>query len=280
MTGNRHVRFGGRPRGKGPARQAPRRAADPTRTVRDQFLVEIGDGPGSAGTSVGSLAELNALFTAWVEQVYHQRVHTETDMAPLARFLAAGPPVPTPAALLAEAFRWGEWRTVTKTATVSLHGNHYEVDAALAGSKVELVFDPFDLSDIDVRHHGRGVGKAVRFRIGRRVHPKTHAEAPPPQPPTGIDYLRLVEDRHTRALGERLQYAQLSDPTQHDSAPSAPPADGDGLPYDTDLLALASASEQTPDLDPDAELAFTALLNCPDTSASTDADATTLEQTP
>ena len=101
MTGNRHVRFGGRPRGKGPARQAPRRAADPTRTVRDQFLVEIGDGPGSAGTSVSSLAELNALFTAWVEQVYHRRVHTETDMAPLARFLAAGPPVPTPAALLA-----------------------------------------------------------------------------------------------------------------------------------------------------------------------------------
>ena len=215
------------------------------RTVRDQFLVEIGDGPGSAGTSVSSLAELNALFTAWVEQVYHQRVHTETDTAPLARFLAAGPPVPTPAALLAEAFRWGEWRTVTKTATVSLHGNHYEVDAALAGAKVELVFDPFDLSDIDVRHHGRGVGKAVRFRIGRHVHPKTHAEAPPPQPPTGIDYLRLVQTRHTRALGERLQYAQLSHPTQHDSAPSVPPADGDGLGYDTDLLALASAADLT-----------------------------------
>ena len=58
------------------------------KTVRDQFLVEISDhpdDPGSAGTIVGSLAELNALFTAWVEQVYHQRVHTETQMA------AAGP---------------------------------------------------------------------------------------------------------------------------------------------------------------------------------------------
>src|SRR5439155_16030300 len=44
------------------------------RTVRDQFLVEIGADPAdpaSAGTTVGSLAELNALFTAWVEQVYH-----------------------------------------------------------------------------------------------------------------------------------------------------------------------------------------------------------------
>ncbi len=90
------------------------------RTVRDQFLVEIADADG-VGSAVGTLAELNSFFTAWVEQVYHQRVHTETAMAPLARFLAAGAPVPTPAALLTEAFRWGQWRTVTKTATVSLH---------------------------------------------------------------------------------------------------------------------------------------------------------------
>ena len=233
------------------------------RTVRDQFLVEISadpHDPGSAGTCVGSLAELNTLFTAWVEQVYHQRVHTETDMAPLGRFLAAGPPTPTPPALLTEAFRWAEWRTVTKTATVSLHGNHYEVDAALAGSKVELVFDPFDLTDIDVNHHGRAVGKAVPFRIGKHVHPKAHAETPPPVAPTGIDYLRLVADRHTRALGQRLQYAHLSDPTPdpgaHPQTPASgvsatttdrPPTDANGLPYDTDLLTLAAAATAGPE---------------------------------
>ena len=241
------------------------------KTVRDQFLVEISDhpdDPGSAGTVVGSLAELNSLFTAWVEQVYHQRVHTETGMPPLTRFLAAGPPVPTPAALLSEAFRWGEWRTVTKTATVSLHGNLYEVDAALAGAKVELVFDPFDLSDIDVRLHGRPVGKAVPFQIGRHVHPKASADAPPAATPTGIDYLRLVEDRHTRALGERLQYAQLSDPTQQATAVSAPILDPDGLVYDTDLLALANATEEEPAHE--AEPAgFAALPNHPDSTATT-----------
>jgi len=238
------------------------------RTVRDQFLVEIStdpDDPSSAGTNVASLAELNSLFTAWIEQVYHQRIHTETQMAPLARFLAAGPPVPTPAALLAEAFRWGEWRTVTKTATVSLQGNLYEVDAALAGSKVELVFDPFDLADIDVRHHGRPVGKAVPFRIGRHVHPKAHADTPPSAAPTGIDYLRLIQTRHTRALGERLQYAQLTESTPPDrlgTGAAVPPTDGDGLAYHTDLLTLASASEPAPDPQLETELAgFAALHN-------------------
>ena len=227
------------------------------RTVRDQFLVEISDrpdDPSAAGTVVGSLAELNSLFTAWVEQVYHQRVHTETGQAPLARFLAAGSPAPTPAALLGEAFRWGEWRTVTKTATVSLQGNLYEVDAALAGSKVELVFDPFDLTDIDVRHHARPVGKAVPFRIGRHVHPKAVTDTPPAPVPTGIDYLRLIQTRHTRALGQRLHYAQLGEPAPPDSTASVPPADAAGLAYDTDLLALAGATEPAPEAALDDEL--------------------------
>ena len=209
------------------------------KTVRDQFLVEITGAHTGAGSAVGTLAELNALFTAWIEQVYHQRTHSETGQGPLARFLAAGPPAPTPAGLLAEAFRWGEWRTVTKTATVSLHGNFYQVDPALAGARVELVFDPFDLSHIDVRHHARPAGKAVPLQIGRHVHPKAHPDAPPPAVPTGIDYLRLIEDRHTHTLGQRLRYAQLSDPAETAGADRRPPPDGDGLPYDTDLLTLA-----------------------------------------
>ena len=100
---------------------------------------------------------------------------------------------------------------------------------APAGSKVELVFDPFDLTDITVRHHGRPAGKATSFKIGRHVHPKAAADTPPPATPTGIDYLRLLEDRQTRALGERLRYAQLADPTHpteptQSTGPSTAPA--------------------------------------------------------
>jgi len=66
------------------------------RTVRDQFLVEIDDGV--------ELSELNRLFSAWLEVVYHRRTHSETGQTPLERFDAAGaPPLPTPA-LLREAF--------------------------------------------------------------------------------------------------------------------------------------------------------------------------------
>lgn len=95
------------------------------RTVRDQFLVEVTAHP------VADLGQLNSRFQAWVETVYHRREHSETSQSPLERYQSAeAPPVATPEQLR-EAFLWSEHRTVTKTATVSLWGNTYEVDAHL-----------------------------------------------------------------------------------------------------------------------------------------------------
>ena len=44
MTGNCHVRFGGRPRGKGPVGQGPRRVADPTLAVFATYATDRGRG--------------------------------------------------------------------------------------------------------------------------------------------------------------------------------------------------------------------------------------------
>jgi len=190
------------------------------RTVRDQFLVEIDDGV--------DLAELNRLFSAWLEVVYHRRVHSETKATPLQRFHAAGAPaLPTPA-LLREAFLWSVERTVTKTATVSLYANTYEVDGALTGRRVELVFDPFDLTRIEVRYQHRPMGVAVGLVIGRHTHPQAERELPPPPIGTGIDYLELLaEKRDAEIAGQRIDFASLNQPDGD--------GDGDGDGEDRDI---------------------------------------------
>lgn len=178
------------------------------RTVRDQFLVEV------AHSTVDDVAHLNQLFGAWVETVYHRAVHSETGQSPLERFAAGADGLRYPGAdELHEAFLWSEHRIVTKTATVSLHSNTYEVDAALVGRKVELVFDPFDLTRIEVRWSGRPMGMAVPQRIGRHSHPAARPEPgiEPPPPATGIDYLRLVEARAEAELGQRTSYAGMAE---------------------------------------------------------------------
>lgn len=150
--------------------------------------------------------------------MYHRRVHSETGERPIDRFGSAGPAALPSPALLHEAFLSSEVRTVTKTATVALHGNNYEVDAALVGPRVELVFDAFDLTDIEVRLETRPMGKAVPVRIGRHVHPKARPEAAPTPVPTGIDYLSLVAQRRAAELaGERIDYAALSSSTDPDA---------------------------------------------------------------
>jgi putative transposase len=149
------------------------------------------------------LLELNALFTAWVESVYHHQVHSQTGQTPSARWhdgwQAAGHgPSMASAQALTEAFLWSQLRTVTKTATVSLHGNTYQVEPALTGRKVELVFSPFNIEQIEVRHGGRSYGQAVPHVITRHAHPKARPETPEPAPApaTGIAYLQLVADTH------------------------------------------------------------------------------------
>ncbi|WP_219420456.1 Mu transposase C-terminal domain-containing protein [Pseudonocardia nigra] len=75
---------------------------------------------------------------------------------------------------------------------MSLQGNTYQVDPLLVGHRVELVFDPFDLTTIAVRVRGIPAGTAIPHRVGRHSHVKARPETPPDPPaPTGIDYARL-----------------------------------------------------------------------------------------
>jgi putative transposase len=181
------------------------------RTVRDQFLVEIGD-----GTAVADLAEMNRLFQAWTETAYHQAVHSETGEEPVARWARATPAeraVPDPGRLR-EAFLWSERRKATKTALVSLHGNSYQVGAHLAGRYVELVFDPFDLGDVEVRAAGKPAGTAVPFTVGRHRHPKTRTRGNGQRTepaPTGINYLAALGDAHDAGLKDQVSYRSLID---------------------------------------------------------------------
>lgn len=192
------------------------------RTVRDQFLVEItattAEEVAAAGqTPAEALAEVNRLFAAWVETVYHRATHSETGQSPIDRWdtswataghLPALPSGPD----LDEAFKWSEYRTVTKTATVSLHGNTYQVEQALVGRRVELVFNPFDLGKIETRYDGKGFGLAIPHVIRRHSHPKARPEIDAgPVPKTGIDYLRLIAADHHKELEDeqRIGYDAL-----------------------------------------------------------------------
>ncbi|GAB3271851.1 DDE-type integrase/transposase/recombinase [Kineosporia babensis] len=246
----------GRPQGRGKIERF-------FRTVNDQFLVEIGntadqltppEGQDGDDAAAAGLLELNRLFGAWVEQVYHRAWHSETGQSPLRRWetgwQAAAehghpgqPALPRPAEL-GEAFLWETTRTVRKNATVSLHSNTYQVEDILAGRRVELVFDPFDLTRIEVRYQGRPMGLAIPFRIARHSHPRARPETQPATPATatGINYLSLVVTAHEEALATGVNYAAMTNtqaPTSESSGAEKISAETtEQIPGQLDLVVL------------------------------------------
>jgi putative transposase len=206
----------GRPQGRGKIERW-------NRTCRDQFLVEIETTSAGGGSACSSLADLNRLFTAWLHQRYHRAMHSETRQSPTQRYHHTDPATVRRAdpQQLRRAFLWREQRTVSAFATVSLHGNRYEVDASLTGRKVDLLFNPFDLAQIEVEYQSRPMGQAVPHRVTRHAHPDVKPHAAAPIHATGIDYLRLIEAAHHTEVGHAINFSALAasdDPTTGEPA--------------------------------------------------------------
>lgn len=176
------------------------------RYIREAFLAE------ATHTGIDSLESLNDLFTAWADTVANRRVHAETHQSPIERFEAAGPHRAAAPDRLVEAFRWSVTRRVTRTATIPLEGNQYSLDPALVGRRVELRYDPEDLTRLDVFYEGQPAGVATPFVIGHHTHRAVPQAARPAPTPTGIDYLNIVAAAHEQAAGtgEKIDFTQLA----------------------------------------------------------------------
>ena len=186
------------PQGRGKQERA-------NRYIREAFLQE------ATHQGIATLDELNDRFGAWVAQVANRRVHAETNETPISRFEACGPHRQVDAERLADAFRWSVTRKVTRTASVPLEGNAYAVDPALVGRRIELRYDPEDLTTVSVYFEGRPAGVATPFVIGRHVHRAVPQAAPPAPRATGVDYLAMVAAAHDEeaGTGSKPDFSQL-----------------------------------------------------------------------
>jgi len=183
-------------------------------TVRLQFMPEV------EVSEIATLAELNESLWAWLECVYHTALHRETEQTPLERYQQGLQTVRTAdPETLRKAFLWRETRKVRKDGCIELQGNRYEVDGHLAGRTLELRFDPFDLSKLDVYLEGIALGNAGVVWQGRQQHLAVEhlvtQATPPPKPKSALDYLallRLEYQAQQRLAAGSLQFTKLSPP--------------------------------------------------------------------
>jgi putative transposase len=180
--------------------------------VQSDFLPEL------ARADVSTLSQLNQSLLAWLEVVYHRKLHSETGQSPLERFrqqseTSTHPVDPT---TLRQAFLHRDQRKVTKTATLSFQGNRYRVPDYLRGQSIELRYDPFDLSHLELWRQDTFLEMAQPDQLVHPLHPDLKPDPQPAPPPaqTGLDYLALLRCEHQRLIQAQLEGLHFSQLTQ------------------------------------------------------------------
>jgi putative transposase len=134
------------------------------RTVRGQFL---------SWWRGEALGELNQALGKWLQETYHQNVHSVTGQTPLKRFsshlecLRPAPPN------LEDFFRKRAVRKVEKDRSLALNSRLYEAPVSLIGKKVALLYHDHDPARVEIFWEERSYGfislldQKVNFRVRR-----------------------------------------------------------------------------------------------------------------
>ena len=161
--------------------------------IKEASLVEIRD-----------LAHLNALYRAWLDEGYQHREHTAINgLTPMGAFQKDEKRIrfATPDECY-DAFLHEETRVVDKTGCFSLHGISFEAGTAFIRKKVDVRFDPFDLSVVEVWHGGDKKLNAKPVIIGEFAHTTNVTK----KTPTEIGRSRLL-DVYSKDYEKRRQNA-------------------------------------------------------------------------
>jgi transposase InsO family protein len=157
-----------------------------------------------------TLHELNRLWEAYRELNYCRQIHSTLKRTPN-EAVADVIPRPLDPEVLRELFLVRADRTVhKKDACVAVESIRYLCDSSLRGQKVQVRFDPNELSSVLIFRDGKRLQKA--FPQAPNEKPQPHPE-PVKLPAQSVDYLSLLRQDYDRKLLEHarpLAYCTLT----------------------------------------------------------------------
>lgn len=238
MPGNWHVRFGGRPRGKGPSvLGVPRRVADPTGTITTELLPHLpghiphGTNGAPASAPALTLEQLDGILEQFIVTDYNARPHSQTHQVPVQRWAESGfiPRAPAhPEDLDLLLLTAAATRKVLRDG-IKFAATRYvsPVLAAYVGEHVTVRYNPRDVGEIRVYFNDAFLCRAIA-------------------PELAADSVSLKELQAARSQQRRNLKKQLR---QRRSLADALPADARYVPQsaaDTDTEEEPESLEEVP----------------------------------
>jgi len=180
----------------------------------DEFLSEFALEP------VKTLPELNRKFSIWLDEGYIHAAHdalkleerdphtgeilSKRERTPYQTYTEDPAKVKYISSLeCCDAFLWEEQRTVDKSGCIKLAGVVFDVGVALIRRRVDVRYDPFDISVVEIWCEGKFQRKAEKLDIPEFV-PKAEVNPPvPPSKPTHSRLLKVYEEKNKEREKQR-----------------------------------------------------------------------------
>lgn len=185
--------------------------------VQSSFVSEI------RRFKVSNIIELNDMFSGWLENEYHNRVHSSLGETPIERWnnsIQNGAKLRffTPVEL-DEIFLHEVTRTVNNYGVVSFEGNTYEIDGSLVGYKVTLRYNPFHLETVHVYYNNKYFGPAGIIDLNTKKHRSVkHIEEDPLiNSEISRRYLSIVKSNYQEYLNQQIATLISKDVVKQDA---------------------------------------------------------------
>ena len=137
--------------------------------VVDSFLRE------AALEKPQTLEKLNQLFGVWLEECHQNKPHSALDnkISPAAAFRSDKKALKyLDPEVITSAFLHCEERKVDKSGCISFQGKKYEAGLSFIGCKVDVIYDPADISQLTIEYDGHPPWTAKELVIGERTGPR------------------------------------------------------------------------------------------------------------
>lgn len=160
-----------------------------------------------------NLAEINRMYRVWLEEGYTHQPHSSIGgKTPLEawqenlkriRFISCDE--------CRQAFLWEATRKVDKTGAVKLEGLVFDAGTDLINKKVDLRYDPFDLSVVEVWHNGVFVRNSRKLHLSEYLSKNVTApdNAEPPGRSRLLDVYATMNDSRQRQRNQAISFADM-----------------------------------------------------------------------
>ena len=121
-----------------------------------------------------TLDQFNRLFWIWLDECYQHKPHSSlNNKSPETSYRSDKKPLKfLEPETIANAFLHLEERKVDKSGCISFQGEKYEVGLPFIGCKVNVVYDPADITQLTIEYEGHPSWIAKKLVIGEKTGPK------------------------------------------------------------------------------------------------------------